>query len=267
MEQVGRPPQASARPTRAPSRSAATSRPRPARSSIQNDLFQLIQYTPTTDKVRERPLLIVPPWINKFYILDLAPAEEPHQASSSTKGFTVFVVSWVNPDERLAHKTFEDYMNEGILAAADAVKRETGIEKINVDRLLRRRHAARHDARLSRRARRGAVRLGDLLRRPGRLHQGRRPAAVHRRRPAQGAGGDDGGARLSRRLAHGHRLQHAAAAGPDLALHRQQLHAGQEAVPVRPAVLEPGFDADAGGQPQLLSARVLRTRTGSPSGR
>ena len=109
------------------------------------------------------------------------------------------------------------------------------------DRLLRRRHPARHDAGLPGRARRGAVRIRHVLCRPGRLHQGRRPAAVHRRCPAQVAGRDDGRARLPRRLAHGHRVQHAAAEGPDLALHRQQLHAGQEAVPVRPAVLEPGL--------------------------
>ena len=77
------------------------------------------------------PLLIVPPWINKFYILDLTP-QKSFIKYVVDQGFTVFVVSWVNPDERLAHKTFEDYMKEGILAAAAAVKRETGIEQINV---------------------------------------------------------------------------------------------------------------------------------------
>ena len=98
---------------------------------FQNDIIQLIQYAPSTEQVYERPLLIVPPWINKFYILDLGPQKSFIRFAVS-KGFTVFVVSWVNPDERLAHKTFEDYMNEGILAATDAVKRETGTDKVNV---------------------------------------------------------------------------------------------------------------------------------------
>ena len=91
--------------------------------------MQLIQYSPTTDKVREVPLLIVPPWINKFYILDLTPAKS--FIRSVEQGFTVFLVSWVNPDESLSHKTFEDYMKEGVVAAADAVKRESGQQKFN----------------------------------------------------------------------------------------------------------------------------------------
>jgi len=97
----------------------------------QNDIFQLIQYAPTTDKVREVPLLIVPPWINKYYILDLAPAKSLIKFLVD-RGLTVFIVSWVNPDAHLSHKSFEDYMQEGILTAADAVKRETGIDAINV---------------------------------------------------------------------------------------------------------------------------------------
>ena len=92
---------------------------------FQNDLFQLIQYAPTTDKVREVPLLIVPPWINKYYVLDLTPAKSFIKFAVD-QGFTIFVVSWIDPDERLAHKTFKDYMIEGLLTAADAVKRETG---------------------------------------------------------------------------------------------------------------------------------------------
>jgi polyhydroxyalkanoate synthase len=103
----------------------------PGKVVFQNELIQLIQYAPTTDRVHEQPLLIVPPWINKFYILDLGPQKSFIRFAVS-KGFTVFVVSWVNPDERLAHKTFEDYMTEGILAATEAVKRETGTDKVNV---------------------------------------------------------------------------------------------------------------------------------------
>ncbi len=103
----------------------------PGKVIFQNDILQLIQYAPSTDSVYQRPLLIVPPWINKFYILDLGPQKSFIRFAVS-KGFTVFVVSWVNPDGRLAGKTFEDYMTEGILSATSAVKRETGSDKINV---------------------------------------------------------------------------------------------------------------------------------------
>ena len=103
----------------------------PGKVVFQNDLLQLIQYTPTTEKVHATPFLIVPPWINKFYILDLAPPKSFIKWVVD-QGFTVFVISWVNPDERLSHKTFEAYMKEGILEAADAVKRETGAEQSNV---------------------------------------------------------------------------------------------------------------------------------------
>ncbi|MGL4396183.1 MAG: PHA/PHB synthase family protein [Hyphomicrobium sp.] len=103
----------------------------PGKVVFQNRLLQLIQYAPTTDKVRERPLLMVPPWINKFYILDLTP-QKSFIKYVVDQGFTVFVVSWVNPSEELADVTFEDYMLEGILSAALAVKHETGLDAINV---------------------------------------------------------------------------------------------------------------------------------------
>ncbi len=103
----------------------------PGKVVFQNDIFQLIQYTPTTTDVYRAPLLIVPPWINKFYILDLTQPKS-FVKFAVDQGFTVFMVSWVNPDEKLSHKTFEDYMRDGILAATDAVKRETGEAKINV---------------------------------------------------------------------------------------------------------------------------------------
>jgi polyhydroxyalkanoate synthase subunit PhaC len=97
---------------------------------FQNDLIQLIQYAPSTAEVYELPLLIVPPWINKYYILDLVP-EKSFVKWAVAQGFTVFLISWVNPDARLAQKTFEDYMREGILAGIDAVIRQTGRPKIN----------------------------------------------------------------------------------------------------------------------------------------
>ena len=103
----------------------------PGKVIYQNDILQLIQYAPSTETVHAVPLLIVPPWINKFYILDLTQPKSFIRYAVS-RGFTVFVVSWVNPDERLKDKTFEDYMREGVLSATDAVMRETGQQKINI---------------------------------------------------------------------------------------------------------------------------------------
>ncbi len=103
----------------------------PGKVVYQNDILQLIQYAPSTETVHAVPLLIIPPWINKFYILDLTQPKSFIRYAVS-QGFTVFVVSWVNPDERLKDKTFEDYMREGVLLATDAVVRETGQEKINI---------------------------------------------------------------------------------------------------------------------------------------
>ena len=102
----------------------------PGKVVLQNSLMQLIQYDPTTSKVRKRPLLIVPPWINKFYVLDLQP-KNSFIKWTVDQGHTVFVISWVNPDETLAQKSFEDYMREGPLAALDAIKDATGERTVN----------------------------------------------------------------------------------------------------------------------------------------
>ena len=102
----------------------------PGKVVFQNALMQLIQYDPTTSKVRKRPLLIVPPWINKFYVLDLQP-KNSFVKWAVGQGHTVFVISWVNPDETLAQKSFEDYMLEGPLAALDAIKDATAERTVN----------------------------------------------------------------------------------------------------------------------------------------
>ena len=102
----------------------------PGKVVYQNELMQLIQYTPSTPEVRRRPLLIVPPWINKFYVLDLQP-KNSFIKWCVDHGHTVFVISWVNPDERLAQKSFEDYMLEGPLAALDAIEAATGERSVN----------------------------------------------------------------------------------------------------------------------------------------
>ncbi|HUU25417.1 MAG TPA: class I poly(R)-hydroxyalkanoic acid synthase [Methyloceanibacter sp.] len=103
----------------------------PGKVVFQNDLIQLIQYSPTTEQVYERPLIMAPPWINKFYILDLKP-EKSFVKYAVDQGFTVFMISWVNPDETLSQKTFEDYMHEGILAAVEAVNRQLGLHHVNM---------------------------------------------------------------------------------------------------------------------------------------
>ena len=102
----------------------------PGKVVYQNDLLQLIQYYPANGTVFRRPLLIIPPWINKYYILDLR-EKNSFVKWAVEQGHTVFVVSWVNPDEKLAHKRFEDYLTEGTLAALEAVEKATGEREVN----------------------------------------------------------------------------------------------------------------------------------------
>lgn len=102
----------------------------PGKVVFQTDLMQLIQYTPTTPEVNKRPLMIVPPWINKYYILDLR-EKNSFIKWAVDQGHSVFVLSWVNPDEKLAQKGFEDYMFEGVLAALDAIEKVTGEKDVN----------------------------------------------------------------------------------------------------------------------------------------
>ena len=103
----------------------------PGKVVFRNDTFELIQYAPAVKRTYEIPLLIVPPWINKFYILDLNP-KKSFVRWATEQGLTVFVVSWVNADERQGRKTFSDYMREGFLEAVQAVQDATGAAKINV---------------------------------------------------------------------------------------------------------------------------------------
>src|SRR6187401_3544103 len=102
----------------------------PGKVVFQNELMQLIQYQATTKNTLKLPLLIVPPWINKFYILDLAP-EKSFIKWCVDQGITVFVISWVNPDARLASKSFEEYMREGVITAINTVEAITGEMKVH----------------------------------------------------------------------------------------------------------------------------------------
>ena len=89
---------------------------------FQTELAQLLQYEPTTAEVYRRPLLILPPWINKFYVLDLR-EKNSFIKWAVDQGHTVFVLSWINPDARHARKDFEDYLLEGPMAALDAIEK------------------------------------------------------------------------------------------------------------------------------------------------
>lgn len=101
----------------------------PGKVIWRNDVMELIQYAPTTEEVYARPLLITPPWINKFYVLDLNP-EKSFVRWAVNQGFTVFIVSWINPDESKAEKGFEAYMHEGVLTALDVIEKATGERKV-----------------------------------------------------------------------------------------------------------------------------------------
>jgi len=102
----------------------------PGKVIYQNDICQIIQYESVGDSIFKRPLLIVPPWINKFYVLDLTP-EKSLIGWLVEQGHTVFVISWINPEERHAKKSFEHYMKEGILTALDVIETATGEKKVN----------------------------------------------------------------------------------------------------------------------------------------
>lgn len=102
----------------------------PGKVIYQNELMQLIQYTPTTAKVARRPLLIIPPWLNKYYVLDMQPSNSLVRWAVE-QGHTVFLISWVNPNGETRDKTFDDYLREGPLAALDVIKDVTGQKEVN----------------------------------------------------------------------------------------------------------------------------------------
>ena len=102
----------------------------PGKVVFRNEIIELLQFSPSTEQVHEIPLLIVPPWINKFYIMDLRPENSLIRWLAS-QGFTVFVASWVNPDASLATKTFEDYMRQGIYEGVGAAMKQAGVDHVN----------------------------------------------------------------------------------------------------------------------------------------
>ncbi|HEY2750480.1 class I poly(R)-hydroxyalkanoic acid synthase [Phenylobacterium sp.] len=102
----------------------------PGKVVFRNEIIELLQFSPSTETVCEIPLVIFPPWINKFYILDLRPENSMIRWLAS-QGITVFVASWVNPTPELASRTFEDYMREGIYAGTEAAMKQCGVDQVN----------------------------------------------------------------------------------------------------------------------------------------
>jgi polyhydroxyalkanoate synthase len=102
----------------------------PGRVVFRNEIIELLQFSPTTESVCEIPLVIFPPWINKFYILDLRP-ENSMIRWLVGQGITVFVTSWVNPTAELSTRTFEDYMREGVYAGTEAAMKQCGVDRVN----------------------------------------------------------------------------------------------------------------------------------------
>ncbi len=151
----------------------------PGKVIFQNDLMQLVQYAPSTPTVLKRPLLIVPPWINKFYVLDLTP-EKSFIKWCVDRGVTVFCISWVNPDAHLAQKTFEDYVREGSDRRARRYPKGHRRRSRPHHRLLRRRHFALGDTRRDGGVARPADHVGDAVRRAGRFYLRGRSQSVCR---------------------------------------------------------------------------------------
>ncbi|ABV87075.1 class I poly(R)-hydroxyalkanoic acid synthase [Shewanella pealeana] len=102
----------------------------PGKVVFKNDLFELIQYQATTEQVYKRPLLVVPPFVNKFYIMDLSP-ERSYTQWLVSQGHTVFMISWVNPNAEMAATDFGDYVTQGVILALDAIEAETGEREVN----------------------------------------------------------------------------------------------------------------------------------------
>lgn len=98
---------------------------------FKNDLIELIYYTPTTETTHQIPLLMIPPWINKYYILDLSPKQSMVKCLVD-KGFPVFMISWVNPTKALKDKAFDEYLLEGPLAAINFLEEKLQIRNVNI---------------------------------------------------------------------------------------------------------------------------------------
>ena len=226
----------------------------PGKVIYQNEMMQLLQYTPSTETVRQRPLLIVPPWINRFYILDLQP-KNSFLKWAVDQGHTVFLVSWVNPDQSYADKTFDEYLIKGPIAALDAIEQATGEKEVNaigyciggtLMGVTLAYMAAKRDNRII-----SCTYFTSMFdfSEPGEIGVFIDEAQIDLLGKAHAVQGVPGGS------SSGRGLQHATRERPDLVVLRQGLSPGPGADAVRHPVLELGLDQHAGGDAQLLSAQ------------
>ena len=238
----------------------------PGKVVFQNELFQLIQYDPATPEQYKKPFLIVPPWINKYYILDLREKNSLVKWATD-QGHTTFIMSWINPDEKLAKKTFEDYLLGGSIEAINQVCAQTGENSVNLagyclGGTLAMTTLAYMTAKKDKRAN-SATFFTTMLdfSEPGELgvflDEGA-VAGLEKKMQERG---------YPRRLGNGRHLQHVARQRPDLVLRGQQLPDGQGPVPLRPALLELRLHAHAGGDAQLLPAQPVPGQQAQGTGR
>jgi polyhydroxyalkanoate synthase len=228
----------------------------PGKVIAQNEVCQIIQYEPSTETVLKRPLLIVPPWINKFYILDLNP-KKSFIKWAVDQGHTVFVISWVNPDQRHATKDWEAYSREGISFALDTVEKATGEREVNAigycvgGTLLAATLALHAQEKDSRIATATFFTTQTDFTYAGDLKVFVDEAQIASIESAMQKNGYLDGSKMA------NSVQHVASVRPDLALCRQQLPQGQGSDALRPALLEFGCDPHACGQSLLLPAQLL----------
>ena len=230
---------------------------------FRNELIELIQYQPTTRTVHAVPLLLSPPWINKYYVLDLSPGRSFVEWAVA-RGHTVFAISYVNPGSEHRDSGLDDYLRDGLLAALDVVGAITRCKQVNVAALCLGGTLAGAGAAYLAAAGDHRVRSLTLFEHAARLPRRRRAGDVRRRRV--GGRGRCGHERegLSRCDRDGAHVRRDARERPDLELRRQRLAHGRAAVGLRPARLECRLDAHAGPDARRVPARVLH---GEPLGR
>ena len=219
----------------------------PGKVVKQTPLYQLIQYTPTTDKVLKTPVVIFPPWINRFYILDLTP-EKSFVKWCVDQGISLFMVSWKSADESIADAGLDDYVLRRPDRRDRHHPRRCSASRASTPSAIawRGRRWRRRSLTSRRRARRRRSSRATFFTAQVDFAEAGDLKLFTRRRDHGAARPADQGEGLSRRPLHGRDLQPAARARPHLDLCRQQLPAGRRAGAVRPAALEQRHDQPAG---------------------